>query len=426
MGWWSRLFGKTEMAVAGASLDQPPAQPKAARRKRSAEDVCGAQHVGAWVDNHREEPLLELPMMLLALTNGELGNVTVQRIETLPPRSEWDGGGPIARPNDGSHLELRSEKGCWKIPPLDAPRPYIRVLQDDLDMMTIAGHLNAALAQVGAAGRLYNLEAGHFAYATVDQLEALIETGELAEQCELPAERVRSFPLKPGTMARLWPNGTLHTGILAKQHVIDGVPCAPGEIHLQDGVLISATLASGHSYGEIELPAGTELSLWSRGHPNEALMKQSITIAGVTLPAGSTIHFYEEGRLSGVELGAELYVLGARAEEGDWLHFEGGRWVEWEQSPLWRPTIDEDVDFDEEFRSVAELNRLYPAPEGFSYEPADGKYLLRRHADGAAFSISVYGGILGFWESRIDPKRGHVANNSEILRVEPLEDASDG
>lgn len=410
--WLRRLFASDAAAEVRRGKGGPPPRAR-------AEDIVGARHVGAWIDNEREEDPLELPGLLLALTDGELGNVNVERGE------DDEGRCLILR---SSLPDSRGGRRSWRVPFEPPPRPLGRPPQDEgpandfVYMVDLAHVINVALRDVGAAARLYNLQDGHFAYATSDQVEELARAGILAEEYELPAERVRQWPLSPGTTGTFHGNGRLATGTLAEVRAIDGIPCAPGAISFDvDGTLRSAALAAPHRFGGVELPPGSHVTLWTPDHPEEATIPTAIVVDGLSLPPGSTLHFYEAGGLAGAYLATETFFDGGRLDEGERLdHEPGAGWREAERWPLWRPSTEPDTLDDPDVTSVAELERFYPAPPGFAYELVDGRIMVRRIADGGLFGISLEGEILCFWEKRFDERLGReIANNFEVEKRPP-------
>ena len=87
--------------------------------------------------------------------------------------------------------------------------------------------------------------------------DGTVKDGVLAADCE-----IQGLPCAGGNAAVFHPGGQLRLAWLARRTVIGGVPCAAGILYLHpDGTVFNATLSADHTWDDVEVKAGSRVTL---------------------------------------------------------------------------------------------------------------------------------------------------------------------
>lgn len=136
---------------------------------------------------------------------------------------------------------------------------------------------------------------------------------------------VQGLPCAGGHSVVFFPSGRLRLAWLSRQALIGAVTCAAGIVYLHEsGALLNATLAANQTFAEIAVPAGVRVTLDENGKLIEYSrhLPTAQTIEGLHCAAEFDVWFYPSGRLSVAVLASPSVVGGRKFPRGTELFLD--------------------------------------------------------------------------------------------------------
>jgi hypothetical protein len=132
--------------------------------------------------------------------------------------------------------------------------------------------------------------------AGVKEADSLKREGFLGGELEVPSEEVKGMPLAMGTMARLYPDKKVASGIFAGSVEWDGVHWQ-GSFRLdRAGRLLEGTLAERHCFGGLEFPEASKMVFFPGSTKVLEVRAGGEVVSGHQhFPAGTEFGFNEDG-----------------------------------------------------------------------------------------------------------------------------------
>ncbi len=149
---------------------------------------------------------------------------------------------------------------------------------------------------------------------------------------------IQGLPCAGGHSVVFFSSGRLRLAWLSRQTIVGTVTCAIGILYLHEsGALLNATLAASQTFVELTVSAGTRVTLDEDGQLIEHShhLPTDRTIDGLHCAAEFNIWFYPSGRLSAAVLASPSVIGGREFTRGSELFFaEDGQVVEFTQLDL--------------------------------------------------------------------------------------------
>jgi hypothetical protein len=174
----------------------------------------------------------------------------------------------------------------------------------------------AELGRFGEGGAM-RMVAGGVEY--LDEDAELFPDGSVHDATLARDTLIQGVPCAGGRSVVYFPGGRLRLAWLSRPATIGAVACAPGIVYLhENGGLLNATLAAPHEFAGVTVPAGERVTLGEQGWLLEHSRRLSADQPVGGLPCSAEFHVwvYPGGRPSVVVLAAASPIGGREYPRG--------------------------------------------------------------------------------------------------------------
>lgn len=150
--------------------------------------------------------------------------------------------------------------------------------------------------------------------------DGTVKHGILARESE-----IQGLPCAGGNAVVFHPDGKLRLAWLARRTDIGGVPCAAGITYLHpDGKVFNATLAADHRWDDVEVAAGSRVTLSSSLMEYSVRLPEDEWVGGYHCSARFYVWLYWWGEVSHAVLASATVIGDKEVPRGTEIIFDAG------------------------------------------------------------------------------------------------------